>query len=42
MSGYPDLDQRHGELSPEDEMIEKPFSADALLRRMRGVLDRAG
>jgi len=29
-------------LSPEDEMIEKPFSADALLRRMRGVLDRAG
>jgi signal transduction histidine kinase len=41
MSGYPDLDQRHGTLGPEDEMITKPFTADALLRRIRDVLDRA-
>jgi len=41
MSGYPDLDQRDGALGPEDEMIAKPFTADALLRRMRDVLDRA-
>ena len=41
MSGYPDLDQRDGALGPDDEMIEKPFTADALLRRMRDVLDRA-
>ena len=41
MSGYPDLDQRDGALGPHDEMIEKPFTADALLRRMRDVLDRA-
>jgi DNA-binding response OmpR family regulator len=41
MSGYPDLDQRHGTLGPEDELLEKPFTADALLRRMRAVLDRA-
>jgi two-component system, cell cycle sensor histidine kinase and response regulator CckA len=41
MSGYPDLDQRHGALGPEDEMIEKPFTANALLRRVRDVLDRA-
>jgi CheY-like chemotaxis protein len=40
MSGYPDLDQRHGTLGPEDEMITKPFTADALLRRIRDVLDR--
>ena len=38
MSGYPDLDQRHGALG--DELIEKPFSAAALLSRIRGVLDR--
>jgi len=41
MSGYPDLDQRHGALGPEDELLEKPFTADSLLRRMRAVLDRA-
>jgi two-component system cell cycle sensor histidine kinase/response regulator CckA len=41
MSGYPDLDQRDGGLGPGDEMLEKPFSADALLRRVRGVLDRS-
>ena len=41
MSGYPDLDQRHGTLGPEDELLEKPFTADSLLRRIRAVLDRA-
>ena len=41
MSGYPDLDQRDGALGPDDQMIEKPFTADSLLRRMRAVLDRA-
>jgi PAS domain S-box-containing protein len=41
MSGYPDLDQRQGALGLEDELLEKPFTAEALLSRMRGVLDRA-
>jgi PAS domain S-box-containing protein len=41
MSGYPDLDHRDGALGLDDQMIEKPFTADSLLRRMREVLDRA-
>jgi len=41
MSGYTDLDHRHGALGPEDELLEKPFTADSLLRRIRMVLDRA-
>ena len=40
MSGYPDLDQRDGALGPGDQMLEKPFTADALLGRLREVLDR--
>ena len=32
---------RTAPLGPDDEMIEKPFTADALLRRVREVLDRA-
>jgi PAS domain S-box-containing protein len=40
MSGYPDLDDRHGALEPGDELIEKPFTAASLLARVRGVLDR--
>ena len=39
MSGYPDLDTRHGALAAEDELIEKPFTADSLLRRVRKMLD---
>jgi PAS domain S-box-containing protein len=41
MSGYPDLDQHDGALGPGDEMLAKPFTADALLKRIREVLDRA-
>ena len=37
MSGYPDLDARRGALA--DELIEKPFTADSLLRRVRKMLD---
>jgi CheY-like chemotaxis protein len=40
MSGYPDLDQREGGLGPGDVLLEKPFTAAGLLRRMREVLDR--
>ena len=40
MSGYPDLDpQRHGTLAPGDVLLEKPFTAESLLRRIRQVLD---
>ena len=44
MSGYPDeaIGQR-GELDPGTHFLQKPFTADALLRKVREVLDqRAG
>lgn len=40
MSGYPsDLMQRHGVDRPVPVLLQKPFTRDALLRSVRGVLD---
>jgi two-component system, cell cycle sensor histidine kinase and response regulator CckA len=40
MSGYSDeAVSRHGEISPDAEFIEKPFSDRALARKVREVLD---
>ena len=40
MSGYTDSAiVQHGELAPDAQLIAKPFAADALLRRVRQVLE---
>ena len=42
MSGYTsDAIVRHGVLEPGISLIEKPFSQDALMRKVREVLDHA-
>jgi len=42
MSGYTaDLIAKHGVLEPHVELIEKPFTQDALLRQLRKILDRS-
>jgi hypothetical protein len=41
MSGYAQSSVvHHGVLDPEVDLIQKPFMASALLRRVREVLDR--
>jgi PAS domain S-box-containing protein len=41
MSGYPDeAISQHGVLAPGTDFIAKPFTAEAVLRRMRQVLER--
>ena len=43
MSGYTDEAVTHdGVLEPGAEFVQKPFTADALLRKVRRVLDRGG
>jgi hypothetical protein len=40
MSGYTDdLIAQHGVLEADVVLLEKPFTKDALLRKVRGVLD---
>ena len=40
MSGYTaDLIAKHGVLEPQVALLEKPFTQDALLRRLRRILD---
>ena len=40
MSGYTgDTSFRNGELEPGVAFLQKPFAADALLRKLREVLD---
>lgn len=40
ISGYTaDLIARHGVLEPQIELLEKPFTREALLRKVRQVLD---
>ena len=43
MSGYSDeAVARHGILEPGLAFLQKPFSRDALVRKVRDVLDSAG
>jgi PAS domain S-box-containing protein len=43
MSGYTDdMIASHGVLAGETQLIQKPFTAEALGRRLRGVLDASG
>ena len=42
-SGYPDdAIARHGGLASGASFLEKPFTRDALLRKVRGILDSSG
>jgi two-component system, cell cycle sensor histidine kinase and response regulator CckA len=42
-SGYADdAIARHGGLASEASFLEKPFTRDALLRKVRGILDSSG
>jgi len=41
MSGYTDdAVTRHGVLEPGSAYVQKPFTPDAIVRRVREVLDR--
>jgi two-component system cell cycle sensor histidine kinase/response regulator CckA len=41
VSGYTDdTITRHGQLAPGIEFLQKPFTADALKKRVRQILDR--
>jgi DNA-binding NtrC family response regulator len=39
MSGYPDMGEGSEALRPQPNFIQKPFTQDQLLRRVREVLD---
>src|SRR5690606_17528284 len=42
VSGYPrDVMSQRGELQPHEELLEKPFTPDQLLQRVRAMLDAA-
>jgi two-component system, cell cycle sensor histidine kinase and response regulator CckA len=42
VSGYTqDVMTQRGELAPDEELLEKPFTPDQLARRVRGILDAA-